>query len=120
MTRPIWITPAGFLSTATELISTSTTLSATGTNISYSLISGGLPVGLSLSTTGTISGTPREVIKTTRSKFVVRAANTGGVADRTFSMDTEGPTNPIWSTGPGYLPIGYAGQGYALNYQYVE
>ena len=120
MTRPIWITPAGFLSTATELISTSTTLSATGTNISYSLISGSLPVGLSLSTAGTISGTPREVIKTTRSKFVVRAVNTGGVADRTFSIDTEGPTNPIWSTGPGYLPIGYAGQGYALNYQYVE
>ena len=120
MTTPTWITAAGFLGTVTELVSTSTKILAQGTPTTYTVISGGLPVGLTLSNTGTISGTPLEVIKTTRSKFVVRAANTSGVADRTFSIDTQGPTNPIWSTGPGYLPIGYAGQGYALNYQYIN
>jgi hypothetical protein len=120
MTTPTWITAAGFLGTVTELVSTSTKILAQGTPTTYTVISGDLPVGLTLSNTGTISGTPLEVIKTTRSKFVVRAANTGGVADRTFSIDTQGPTNPIWSTGPGYLPIGYAGQGYALNYQYIN
>ena len=120
MTTPTWITAAGFLGTVTELVSTSTKILAQGTDTIYSVISGHLPLGLSLSNTGTIAGTPSEVIKTTRSKFVVRARNSGTVADRTFYMDTEGPTNPIWSTGPGYLPIGYGGQGYALNYQYVN
>ena len=92
---PTWITPAGFLFTATELVSTSTAISAQGTTTTYAIISGNLPTGLSLSTTGTISGTPVEVIKTTRNKFVVRATNSGKVVDRTFSIDTEGPTNPI-------------------------
>ena len=117
---PTWITPSGFLFTATELVSTSTAISAQGTTTTYAIISGNLPTGLSLSTTGTISGTPVEVIKTTRNKFVVRATNSGKVVDRTFSIDTEGPTNPIWSTTGGYLPIGYGGQGYALNRQHIE
>lgn len=120
MTTLNWITAAGFLGTVTELVSTSTKVLAQGTNTTYSVISGHLPLGLSLSSTGTIAGTPSEVIKTTRSKFVVRAANSGKVADRTFHIDAKGPTNPIWSTGPGYLPIGYAGQGYALNYEYIN
>lgn len=120
MTTPTWITAAGFLGTVTELISTSTVISAQGTTTTYAVISGELPVGLSISSTGTISGTPIEVIKTTRSKFVVRAANSGKVSDRTFYIDTQGPTNPIWSTPGGYLPIGYAGQGYALNRQYIK
>jgi hypothetical protein len=118
---PTWITPAGFLFTATELVSTSTIISAQGgTTTTYTVISGNLPTGLTLSSTGTILGTPSEVIKTTRNKFVVRATNSGTVADRTFYINTEGPTNPIWSTAGGYLPIGYAGQGYALNRQYIE
>lgn len=120
MTRPIWITPAGFLSTATELVSTSTTLSATGTTVSYSLISGSLPSGLSLSTTGTIFGTPTAVVNTVRNKFVVRATNTSGVADRTFLLNVQGPDKPIWSTAGGYLPAGYNGEGYVLNYEWVD
>ena len=81
MTTPTWITAAGFLGTVTELVSTSTIISAQGTDTTYAVISGHLPLGLSLSSTGIIAGTPTEVIKTTRSKFVVRASNSNKVKD---------------------------------------
>lgn len=120
MTKPIWITPVGFLSTVSELISTSTAVSATGTGVTYSIISGSLPSGLSLSNTGTIYGTPSAVVNTVRNKFVVRAKNTDGVVDRTFSLDVEGADEPIWGTNEGYLPAGYNGEGYVLNYEWVD
>ena len=120
MTKPIWITPVGFLSTASELVSTSTAVSATGTGVTYSIISGSLPGGLLLSNTGTIYGTPSAVVNTVRNKFVVRATNTDGVVDRTFLLDVQGADKPIWSTAGGYLPAGYNGEGYILNYGWVD
>lgn len=120
MSKPIWITPVGFLSTVSELVSTSTSVSATGTGITYSIISGSLPSGLLFSNTGTIYGTPDAVVNTVRNKFVVRATNTGGVTDRTFSLDVEGSDEPIWSTNEGYLPAGYNGEGYILNEEWID
>lgn len=120
MTKPFWITPAGFLATVTELVSTSTSLQSYGTGTTYSLISGQLPGGLTLSSSGIISGIPNAVVNTLRKKFVVRVKNNDGLADRTFYMDAEGPDDPTWSTAPGYLPLGYNGEGYILNYQYSE
>lgn len=119
MTKPIWITTSGFLATVTELVSTSITLQASGT-ATYQLISGSLPGGLSLNNSGIISGTPNAVVNTLRKKFVVRAKNNDGVADRSFYIDAEGPDDPTWSTAPGYLPLGYSGEGYVLNYQFVD
>jgi len=119
MTKPIWITPTGLLGTFTESIFTSTSVQATGAS-SYSLISGRLPFGLNISSTGTISGTPVSVLNTIKSKFVIRATNNDGLADRTFTMDIQGPTDPVWSTPEGYLPMGYFGEGYAMNKQYIE
>jgi hypothetical protein len=119
MTKPIWITPTGLLGTFTESIFTSTSVQATGAS-SYSLISGRLPFGLNISSTGTIAGTPVSVLNTIKSKFVIRATNNDGVADRTFTIDIQGPTDPVWSTPEGYLPMGYYGEGYAMNKQYIE
>jgi len=120
MTKPIWITPAGFLGTVTELVPSTTTIQASGTDTAYLLISGQLPGGMKLSSTGTIAGTPSAVINTVRKKFVIRAKNNDGVADRTFYMDAEGPDDPIWSTPAGYLPLGYNEEGYILNNKYIE
>lgn len=117
---PSWITPAGFLFTATELVSTTTALVASGTNVSYTLLSGSLPSGLLLASTGTVYGTPTAVVNTTTNKFVVRAANTAGVVDRTFTVDVTGRDNPIWSTPEGFLIVGVNYENYALDKQWVD
>jgi Putative Ig domain len=117
---PIWSTPAGFLGTATELTVSSFSVTATGA-LSYTVISGSLPSGTSLSaTTGSITGTPYAVINNTRSTFVVRASNADGIADRTFSIDIAGPNAPQWVTTSGYLTVGISGEPYAMNNQWVN
>lgn len=58
-----WVTPAGLLFTATELVSTSTSIAYAETGTVYSIISGELPAGMTLSSTGFISGTPEAVIR---------------------------------------------------------
>jgi len=119
-TIPNWITPAGFLFTATENVYTATSLVASGTGTLYSVISGGLPPGLVLSSTGTISGSPLPVLNVTNNKFVIRAVNSGTVADRTFNIDIIGPSAPVWNSASGYLPVGVFGEDYAQNNQYVS
>jgi Putative Ig domain len=120
MTLPVWITPAGFLGTVTEKVRTLTYVSASGDNVSYSIINGSLPGGLRFSDTGAISGTPYSVGQITTSQFVVRAINPSGVTDRTFVLYTLGPTDPIWLTPGGFLPIGINSQYYVINKQFVD
>ena len=98
MSLPIWITESGFLGTLTEQVSVSIPIYATGTTITYELISGSLPSGISLSNTGIISGTPSLVYVETTNKFVIRAKNAEGANDRTFHLNTLGPTAPVWTT----------------------
>lgn len=129
---PSWITTAGFLITATELVSTSISVVASGANVSYKFISGTLPPGLAVSTTGTIVGTPNAVLQKTNYKFVLRASSLTGVSDRTFNIDVVGAQAPIWSTSSGYssrldyntstayLNIGPTGENFALNRQWVN
>ena len=121
MTAPLWQTPVGFLGTLTKNISTSVSVVATGPSISYALISGSLPSGLSLNrSTGAIVGTPAPVAQVTSSTFVIRAANTGGISDRTFVVDISGPTAPEWVTSSGALPVGPNGELYTLNKEWVD
>lgn len=120
MSTPVWITPAGLLGTVTELQSTSTVIQAGGNVSSYSIISGELPTGLRLLADGTIHGTPYSVGLTTRSEFVIRATNSNGVTDRTFFLDTQGPTDPVWLTPSGFLNAGINSQYYTINGQFVD
>lgn len=121
MTAPIWVTPAGFLGTYTERTTISIPVVASGDNISYSVIAGELPIGVSVkSTTGEILGTPVSVPTTITKEFVIRAANTGGVADRTFTLDITGPSAPVWATPSGSLPVGINGEYFAFNKLYVD
>jgi len=119
MALPQWITPAGFLGTATERVHTSFPL-ATQTTSTFSVISGTLPGGLYLANTGTIYGTPFSVGQTITSQFVIRAANSNGITDRTFIIDTQGATDPVWLTPAGYLSVGLGGQSYVVNKEYVD
>ncbi len=96
-TTPVWNTSAN-LPTFTRNIAYSTVLSATdpdtGGSITYSLVSGSLPTGLSLSSlTGGISGTPTSSALAT---FTVRATDAGGnYVDRAFTLPN---AVPVWST----------------------
>jgi hypothetical protein len=121
MATPQWITPSGFLGTVVERVSTSTNLYVVdNTATTFSLISGSLPGGLGISSSGRISGTPFSVGQMITSQFVIRAANKDGITDRTFILDTSGPTDPIWLTPAGYLAIGAGGQQYMINKGYVD
>ena len=121
MTAPVWVTPAGFLGTLTERVTTSVTVEATGAGITYSLISGSLPVGFNLNTsTGVLLGTPVSVAINALSTFVIRATNADGLSDRTFSLMVSGPTNPIWAISSGPLPAGLNGEYYTINREYVD
>ena len=78
-------TPAGALAGGAVNASYSQQLIATGEgNITWSVVNGSLPTGLSLSTSGLISGTP---MATGTSTFTLRAAGTIGVnPEREFSI----------------------------------
>ena len=98
---PVWAT-SSVLPIFTRNVAYSTTVSATEDDsgaITYSLISGSLPTGLSLSSAGVISGTPTSSINTS---FTIRATVTssGTTADRAFTMAN---LAPVWSTAAGAL-----------------
>lgn len=120
MSAPVWITPAGFLGTVTEKVTTSTFVQASGDNVTYNIITGKVPGGLRFTSTGTIVGTPYSVGQIISSQFVVRASNADGVTDRTFTMDTRGPTEPNWLTPQGFLNVGFNNQQYTINKQFVD
>jgi len=123
MSSPVWITPTGFLGTLSErrTISIPVVATTTGTNLSYSVISGQLPTGVYLNpNTGLLLGTPVSVALDTDTTFVIRAQDSIGIADRTFSFTTTGVDEPIWVTTAGLLPVGLNGEMYAINQQYVD
>jgi hypothetical protein len=94
---PVWST-SSVLPAFSKNVSYSTNLVATdssdsGSTISYSVISG-LPTGLSLSSSGALTGTISTSLPFTG--FAVRATDSGGnYVDRTFSLPNAGP---VWTT----------------------
>jgi anti-sigma-K factor RskA len=71
---------------ATAGVAYSFTFSATGGNDQYdwSLVRGSLPLGLSLSSSGTISGTPAKVSE--NGPFTVEVASSGQTASKAFTL----------------------------------
>lgn len=78
-------------------------------DIEIEVISGSLPPGMRIDG-HSITGTPYEVINNTEFRFVLRAYNIDGIADRTFSLLVEGSDAPRWETPEGDLPIGTVGK----------
>jgi len=93
---PEWVTNSGRLFRnspgiyTTEFYSTNVTAEGDPTDApTFSVVSGSLPSGMSLSSTGQISGTPNGVSDFTSnvvSNFTVRAENKYGFADQDFNI----------------------------------
>jgi Putative Ig domain len=123
MTALTWRFAPGFLGTLTERQFSSVSVEAQPAgNITYSLLSGSLPPGMNLnSSTGIINGTPLSVPDDVDSTFVIRAVNTSsGIIDGTFSIEVQGPSQPIWATSSGSLPAGLNGEYYTFNKEFVD
>ena len=120
MAAPIWITKAGDLGVISELEFYTLNLDAydpDAGSLTFGLVSGHLPRGMSLTNRGTIqgiplrgrldfSGVPYNVDRNTTNNFTVRATSTQNiVTDRSFSVTVTGARAPeILTPGPG---LGY-------------
>jgi hypothetical protein len=130
MALPKWITPAGTLGIVPELEYYQYTLDAydpsAGTLV-YSLVSGRLPLGIQVVTTGRLQGIPvseqggdQNVTYT----FTIRAKNstTNGLADRTFSLTVTNVAPPIINvpTRNSYLGLFLDGTEYTEQLEAIE
>ena len=88
-------------------------------DLTTEIISGALPGGLRLEGI-TIVGTPFEVAKTIKSRFVVRGSTQAGITDRTFSMTINGVDAPQFITAEGELPIGANNQFFIIDASVVD
>lgn len=131
MAAPTWVTYNGFLGTITQRTLVNIPFTATDTATSFSVIAGNLPPGLQLQTattsstatnqtTGFIFGFSESVPTDTTSKFVIRAKNSTGVTDKTFTVITTGAIDPLWITPEGYLQIGTSNEYFAVNNQIID
>jgi hypothetical protein len=108
----VWTQPSGYsLGTFPELEKFQTgstnglvlpTSSTSG--ITFTLISGSLPPGISLSG-NVLSGTPYNIIRTTTFTFCIRASNGSQISDRTFNLTIEGGGPPQFITPAGPLTV---------------
>lgn len=107
--QPVWNTPAGNLAgvaSSSEIAPIQLSASAIlpATSLTFKVISGSLPTGLSMTTSGLISGTPAQVFENTTFAFVVRITdNLGHIRDRSFSMVVSGVDAPSFSTPNGKI-----------------
>jgi hypothetical protein len=106
MAQPIWNTTAGSIGTYPATLVMSTQLSASpvspATTITYILLSGTLPPGTTITSSGLISGTPTLVTVDTTTTFTIRATdNLSNLRDRTFSMTVSGSAIPEFTTPAG-------------------
>jgi hypothetical protein len=123
MTQPVWNTTSGLIDTYPYGISMSYQLSASpvlpATFLSYKLLSGSLPTGLSLNSSGLISGIPGEVSDETDYTFVVRATdNFNNVRDRTFIIRISGYITPSFTIPAGLIFSGFDSRWIELSIPY--
>lgn len=104
MAQPVWNTPAGSIGTFPSLIEMTFQLSASAVlpavSVTYAIISGSMPNGISMTEDGSIYGTPSlESIDNLTYTFVVRVTdNYANIRDRTFSMSVSGSAVPQFTT----------------------
>jgi hypothetical protein len=108
MAQPVWNTPAGTLGSYPFSVPLSYQLVATpvlpAVSVSYQLITGTLPTGISMTTGGLLQGTPELVTQDTTYSFTVRVTdNLSNLRDRTFSLVISGTAVPQFTTPEGEL-----------------
>ena len=106
--HPVWTTPSGAIGTYPSEVAMSfqfvASVTAPGTSITYAKLSGSLPTGLTISTTGLLSGTPAISTKDTAYQFVVRVTDDlGKIADRGFNITVSGVASPTFTTPTGTI-----------------
>lgn len=114
-----WITPGDYLDPFNEGPYLQSIVAASNSTISYTIIAGALPLGLTMSINGLISGTAAPVVtqvkSTTTYTFTVRAQDAElQYSDRVFTL-TYIPIYPIWNT-PSYVQAFNAGQTINLSF----
>ena len=110
---PVWQTPAGSLGTQLTGAPMSIQLVATDADnetLTYSVVSGTLPSGVSMNSAGLLSGTING-----DGTFVVRVTDGTTPVDRQFTLDSN--AGPIWQTPAG--SIGNFNVGTAVNFQFA-
>ncbi len=108
MAQPNWNTPVGTLGTYPADIPVVITLSATAvapaSSLTYKLISGSLPAGLAISTTGIISGIPKLSSTDLTNEFTIRVTdNFNNIRDRSFSITVASNIAPSFVTPSGEI-----------------
>lgn len=108
MAQPIWNTAAGTLGTYPSQIYMEKQLSASAVlpavTVTYAVISGSLPSGLTMTQDGLIKGIPAVVSTNTTYTFVVRATdNYQNLRDRTFNFVISGVAGPQFTTPSGTI-----------------
>ena len=111
--HPDWVTTAGSIGAFPSQVPMTFTFVATpklpATTITYTVLSGTLPSGLTLnSTTGVLSGTPSIIGSDTTYNFAIRArddyiGDEQQIADRTFSAIISGVAIPTFTTPTGTI-----------------
>jgi len=89
------------------------------TGVTYKVISGKLPSGLSIRG-NRIIGSTYIVDNITTYEFCIRASSATDFADRTFAITIDGSNPPIFITAPGLLPVGPNQQLYTTDQTYIE
>ena len=107
MAKVVWITNAGSLGNVPESIYYEVQLDAytsIGGSLTFKIIAGSLPSGLTLTSSGFLSGIPNAVTDITTKTFTVRATNSqGNISDRTFSITIGGLVSPVINQESGSL-----------------
>lgn len=108
MSQPIWNTPAGnigaFASGSIIRFQLSAVPVLPATSLTYQLISGQLPAGVSINDIGLILGNTQPEIENTTYNFTIRVTdNNGNLRDRTFSIIMSGIDAPEFITPAGTL-----------------
>lgn len=108
MAQPTWITAAGSIGVYPAGIQIDYQFTANpilpATSVTYKLLSGIIPDGLTLDNFGLLSGIPTIVLTDQEYQFVIRATdNLGSIADRTFTIQVLGVVAPEFTTPSGSL-----------------
>jgi hypothetical protein len=106
MAQPIWNTPAGnigaFASGSIIRFQLSASPVSPATSLTYQLISGQLPAGVSINNVGLLIGNTQPEIENTTYTFTVRVTdNNQNIRDRTFSIIMSGVDAPEFVTPAG-------------------
>ena len=100
---PVWSTGQGNLGIIYDIDRGSKTFTVVandpdGTGVTYSIVSGAVPTGMSFNTSnGQITGTPNAVGSNQNFPFTVRATSNGNSEDRSFSIDVYAPQTQTFS-----------------------